>query len=490
MKNVSFKVSHWLIMFLLFFNDFSITSQNLSKSSKPNIVFILVDDLGKEWVSSYGAEDIVTPNIDKLAKSGLKFNNAYGMPQCTPSRLTLLTGQYPFRHGWVNHWDVPRAGGGAHFDENLNPVLVQEIKKAGYKTCIAGKWQIDDFRVEPDALTKIGFDAYCMWTGKEGKNPMPSGNRYYDPYVFTKNGSSTYKDAFGPDVFKDFINDFIRNNKDEPMFIYYPMVLTHTPFVTPPMATAKTPLEKHKSMVTYTDYVTSQIVETLEQEGIRENTVIIWTTDNGTTNKVIGNRNGFAIKGAKTKTTEAGVCLPFIVSWPAVIKPNSLSNALVDFTDILPTCLDLCGVPIGHTLTSKDKEFVIDGRSFKEVLLGNKETIRDWILAMGGGNKSKLTENGVENMYVYRDRVLRNERYKLKLGTKKKPLEFYDLLEDPMETKNIINDLGKGSRKENFHALYKATLNFPDKDSDPKYIPNPSQIWDVKVTAKSQVWKK
>src|SRR5690606_6178579 len=93
----------------------------------PNILFILVDDLGKEWISSYGAEDIITPNIDALAKSGMQFNNVYSMPQCTPTRIALLTGQYPFRNGWVNHWDVPRWGGGAHFDETVNPSLVKEL---------------------------------------------------------------------------------------------------------------------------------------------------------------------------------------------------------------------------------------------------------------------------------------------------------------------------------------------------------------------------
>ena len=81
-----------------------------TKKQKPNIIFILLDDLGKEWISQYDADDIETPNIDLLAKEGMQFNNAWSMPQCTPSRVTFLTGQYPFRHGWVNHYDVPRWG--------------------------------------------------------------------------------------------------------------------------------------------------------------------------------------------------------------------------------------------------------------------------------------------------------------------------------------------------------------------------------------------
>ena len=150
----------------------------------PNILLIMVDDLGKEWVTTYGAEDIVSPNIDRLAKAGTKLNNVYSMPQCTPTRVSILTGQYPFWHGGVNHWDVPRWGGGTHFDENLNPSLGKQMKKAGYKTCIVDKWQIDDFRVEPDALTKNGFDQYCMWTGYETGVPA-SAERHQDPYLYS-----------------------------------------------------------------------------------------------------------------------------------------------------------------------------------------------------------------------------------------------------------------------------------------------------------------
>ena len=147
------------------------------EASKPNILFILVDDLGKEWVSAYGGENIETPNIDQLASGGMQFSNAYVMPQCTPTRLSFLTGQYPYRHGWVNHWDVPRWGGGCHYDWNRNPCISLVMKEAGYKSAIAGKWQINDFRVQPEAMLEIGFDDYCMWTGGEGNNP-PSDERF------------------------------------------------------------------------------------------------------------------------------------------------------------------------------------------------------------------------------------------------------------------------------------------------------------------------
>ena len=462
------------------------TSNKEPALAQPNILIILVDDLGKEWVSSYGAEDIQTPHIDALAESGMKFHNAYSMPQCTPTRLTFLTGQYPFRHGWVNHWDVPRWGGGAHYDENLNPSIGKEMKKAGYRTCVAGKWQIDDFRVEPDALSRNGFDEYCMWTGYEGGIPA-SGERYQDPYLFTKAGSRTYPGKFGPDVFKDFIIDFIKQPKQQPFFVYFPMVLTHTPFVNTPDEMADDKLGKHKAMVRYTDKITGQLVQTLAEAGLRENTLIIWTTDNGTTRQVEGTYQGRKIQGGKARTTESGICAPFIASWPAKISAGQETDALIDFTDFYPTCLDLAGVD----LSTLDSTYPLDGRSFKSVLTGDKSgDRREWILGMGGGNNAKLTEKGVENQYHFRDRVLRNKRYKLYLGSDRQAAHFFDLKADPFEGINLMDSLSVADRQSNFDQLLQVALSFPEKDSEPRYIPNPPHEWDVEVTAESQVWKK
>ena len=110
-------------------------------STKPNILFIMVDDLGKDWISSYGAEDITTPNIDALAAGGMKFHNAYSMPACSPSRVTLLTGKYPWRNGFVSHWDVPRWGV-AYFDwkKKENTTFARLMKELGYATCAAGRF--------------------------------------------------------------------------------------------------------------------------------------------------------------------------------------------------------------------------------------------------------------------------------------------------------------------------------------------------------------
>ena len=159
-------------------------------ADKPNILFIMVDDLGKEWISCYGAESIETPHLDALAAGGMKFNNVYSMPQCTPSRATLLTGTYPYRNGFANHWDVPRWGVG-YFDWRFkeNMTFARLMKDLGYKTCAAGKWQINDFRLEPEAMRKHGFDDWAMWTGYE-TGVKASAERYQDAYINTPEGQS------------------------------------------------------------------------------------------------------------------------------------------------------------------------------------------------------------------------------------------------------------------------------------------------------------
>lgn len=469
---------------------FSCTNQSSSTPEpRPNILFILVDDLGKEWVSSYGAEDIETPNIDKLAQSGMLFHNVYSMPQCTPTRLTFLTGQYPFRHGWVNHWDVPRWGGGAHFDERLNPSVANYMREAGYATAIAGKWQIDDFRVEPDALLKAGFEEYCMWTGYETGIPA-SAERFQDAYIFTKDGSRTYAESFGPDIFKDFLIQFMQEERDQPFFAYYPMVLTHPPLVNTPDESADEPVGKHKAMVRYTDKILGELVAGLEVAGKRDNTVIIWTTDNGTSRGLVGTYKGQAVDGGKSKTIEAGIASPFIVSWPAKLKSNQSTQALVDFTDLLPTFLDLAGVDVPEALQIDEVEYPLDGFSFKPLLLDPKHTEgRKWMLSMGGGNKAKLTDQGVENQYVFRDRVIRNQQYKLYISTEAKAEKFFDLMADPFETTNIITELNTEERLSNFDQLSQLIPDFPAKDAEPRYYPNPPQPWDVEISAESQSWK-
>ncbi|QDU97662.1 sulfatase-like hydrolase/transferase [Lignipirellula cremea] len=444
-----------------------------AEREKPNIVFIMVDDLGKEWVSCYGAEGIETPAIDRLAATGMKFNNAWCMPQCTPTRVTLLTGQYPFRHGWTNHWDVPRWGAGGHFDARRNTTFANVLRDAGYATCAAGKWQIDDFRVEPDAMQAAGFDDWCMWTGAEGENP-PSSNRYWDPYVNIRGkGSSSRQGEFGPDIYCDYLIDFIGKNKEKPMLLYYPMALTHGPLTTTP--DNKEEKDKRRlfaGMVRYTDKLVGKIVAALDAAGVRKKTILVFTTDNGTG----GNSNtrlGRVVRGGKAKMTEqSGVAMPFIVNCPGVTPEGVTTDALVDFTDLMPTFAELGGgrLPAGR---------VVDGKSFAPLIRGQAEdSPREWILSMGGG-PAALRDGRVVPKLPYDDRVLREKRFKLWIDTDRTPSRLFDLIGDPWEEQNLIDSQDPAAMAA-LQRLTRAAATFPETDAAPIYEKNPPQKWDKK----------
>jgi len=447
--------------------------------NKPNILFIMVDDLGKEWVSCYGAEGIETPSIDQLAETGMKFNNAWCMPQCTPTRVTLLTGQYPFRHGWTNHWDVPRWGAGGHFDASLNTTYANVLREAGYTTCAVGKWQIDDFRVEPNAMHEAGFDDWCMWTGFEGQNP-PSANRYWNAYVNKKGqGSKTYKGQFGPDIYCDYLIDFIGKNKERSMLLYYPMALTHGPLtITPDQQDKKaSKRDQFAGMVRYTDKLVGKLVAALDDAGIREKTIIVFTTDNGTG----GNSNtrlGRKVRGGKAKMSEQnGTAMPFIVNCPGGVPSGAETDALVDFTDILPTFAELGGGKLPANRT-------VDGKSFAPLILGDaQDSQRKWIMSMGGG-PATLRGGRVVPKLKYDDRVLRDARFKLWIDTNGKPVKLFDLIADPWEEFNAINstDPAAISAKK---RLMKIADTFPEEDGAPIYKKNPPQPWDKKERAKN-----
>ena len=440
---------------------------------QPNILFILVDDLGKEWVSCYGGEDIDTRHIDQLAAEGMKFNNAWCMPQCTPTRVTLLTGQYPFRHGWTNHWDVPRWGGGCHFDATRHTTYAQVLRQAGYATCAAGKWQIDDFRIEPNAMDEAGFDDWCMWTGYEEGN-RPSGERYWNPYIHTREGSRTYEGQFGPDVYCDHLIRFIHEHRQQPMMLYYAMALTHSPLTsTPDLPETTDKRLQFKGMVRYTDKLVGKLLAALEEEGLREKTLVVFTTDNGTgkANWTRNQRLGHLVSGGKAKLSEQnGVAQPFIVSCPGTVPSGVTTDALVDFTDLLPTFAELGG----GTLPA---DRVVDGHSFADLLLGKtEEGPRDWILSMGGG-PAEFREGRVHPELPFDERVIRGPRYKLWIDANRLPIKLFDLEEDPWEEQNLIDSTATEPLAAK-QRLMTVVDGLPERDASPDYEKHPAQSWE------------
>lgn len=452
--------------------NISCSQPKTKEQQKPNIIFFLLDDLGKEWISCFGADSINTPVIDDLAKNGMLFTNMYSMPQCTPSRVTLLTGQYPYNNGWVNHYDVPRLGHGGRYDPVLNPSFGKMIKKAGYSTCIAGKWQLNDFRLEPEILVESGFDEYCMWTGGENGGPSTKASqlRYWDPYIHTKEGSKTYKGQFGEDVFSDFIIDFMKRNKENPMMIYYPMCLPHGPLTTTPLEPDAPREKQHTAMVRYADVILDKIVKALEDLEIRDNTIIMWTTDNGSGRPFTGYIDGKPVKGGKMYLTENGINAPFVVNCPGLVPDGVVTDALVDFSDFLPTFCELTGV-------TPDNNFTYDGKSFAPLILGEEQdSKRDFIVALGG-HFAMLENDRVVSAHDFRDRAIRDKNYKAFVDTTGNIYELIDLKNDFYEQHNLIN-CNKPEIMQALLKFEKIVKVMPKKDADPIYTQIGGSFYD------------
>jgi len=349
-------------------------------SRKPNILVIMTDDQGSETVQCYGADKQIdisphrqyqTPRLDELAATGIQFNHGYTQPLCTPSRVQIMTGKYNFRN-YIS-FGALRA---------KEETFAHMLKRHGYKTCVAGKWQLwgGGDGVYAD---RAGFDEYCLWALED------RGSRYAYPQ-YRKNGElieelATNPVKYGPDIYTEFIMDFFEKHQDEPIFAYFPMCLPHGPFQptpdsdtwddtgeTMPWTTDRVGLEYYADMVNYLDKCVGRLVDKLDELEIRENTLIIFTTDNGTPTAITSQmQDGTVIEGAKGYTIDAGYRVPFIANWKGTAPSGFVTDYIVDISDILPTLADVSGAKLPENKS-------IDGKSFAPLLRGEKYTPREW----------------------------------------------------------------------------------------------------------------
>lgn len=356
----------------------------------PNIVLIMADDVSRDWIGCYGAPN-KTPMIDKLSREGVLFQTAWATPLCTPTRVMLLTGRYPCNTGWTQHYDVPRWGG-LGLDPKRFTTFARVLQDNDYRTVIGGKWQINSLRTHPNILKEHGFDEHCVWPGVEAGHPETS-ERYFGGHIVT-NGSRTKVD-YGPDTINQYLVDFVGRNKSKPFFIYYPMLLAHGPHGSNPSNKAAPPNDKKEllaSNVAYMDRLIGQLIEAIDSNGLRDNTMVIFTTDNGSTipgdlPRYKGKRptgvkpqDGTHPKG-KGCLTDLGVHVPLIIRAPWLVKPNTYTTDLVDFTDFFPTLLELARIPQG--------KLELDGQSFMPTLRGEEDPFlkRNWIYSQLGSKR-------------------------------------------------------------------------------------------------------
>ena len=327
-----------------------------SLASRPNIVYILADDLGYGDIGCYGQQDIATPHIDRLAAEGMRFTNHYaGNSVCTPSRSSLLTGKHP---GHVRHRDNPRFVHSYGFlPEELT--FAEVLQTAGYTTAITGKWHVGDRNDSEDIPPYHGFD-YSYSVGY----PYPNGGIEHWPSHLFENGVMTpipanqdgQRGKYMDDLYTDSAIQFLRDRDTEkPFVLFLSFQGVHVPMdgeISSDYADKDWPEVERifASMLQKVDDNTGRLLEELEQQGLSENTVVFFTSDNGP--HLEGGHDhrffnsGGILRGGKRDLLEGGIRVPLIVRWPGTVAPHSQSSHISAFWDMLPTFAEIGGTEI------------------------------------------------------------------------------------------------------------------------------------------------
>lgn len=413
-----------------------------SAANRPNIVLIMADDMGYECLSANGSLDHKTPNIDALAAAGLRFEHCYSQPICTPSRVKLMTGQTNKRN-YVKFGKLDRK----------QTTFAHLLKNAGYKTCIAGKWQLGK---EVDAPQHFGFDQAFLWqhtrSGRSKEKGKNFDRRYVNPLIEQNGEERDYvKGEYGPNVCTDYLCDFIDKNKGQPFLVYYPMILTHCPFDPTPDSSdwdpkrlgsttykgdRNDPQRLFRDMVAHVDKTIGKLDASLEKAGVRDNTLLMFVGDNGTDTPIVTNTTYGKVVGAKGQMIDAGNHVPCFMSWPGVIKKGQVVQDIIDFSDFLPTICEATG-------TKLPADLLIDGQSFLPQLKGEVGLPRDSIFMWYSRN------GGVKAARAF----ARNQRYKLYESGK-----FYDVPNDRLE-KQPLDDGSLTDEQLQIKAMLQARLD-------------------------------
>lgn len=366
-------------------------------TQRPNIIFILSDDVGIGDIGCCGGP-FKTPHIDSLARGGTRFEYCYSTPLCGPSRCQILTGRYPFRTGLINNQSHNAIQPG---HEIMLPTV---LKEAGYVTASVGKWGQMSF-----GPGEWGFDEHLVFkgSGKYWASQSP---------LYAVNGKEKQLSAkeYLPDTMHAFLMDFVRQHKDRPFFVYYPMSHIHGPILrTPDSKPGASPDQLYVDNITYMDNLVGKLIDELDRLDLRKKTLVVFTGDNGTARfgADTATVNGKRVSGQKATMLEGGSRVPLVVNWPGTTPAGKVTRDLIDFSDFFATFAELgrAKLPEGVAL---------DSRPFAAQIKGEKGTPREWVYVELNGKS-----------YV------RDACYKLTNGG-----ELYDLSEAPWKEALIAKD--------------------------------------------------
>ena len=456
--------------------------------AKPNVVIIYMDDLGYGDVGAYGATELETPNMDKLAEGGVRFTNGYSASAtCTPSRYALLTGVYPWRNE-----DAKILSGTAPLLIDTNQVTIPKmLKKEGYHTGIVGKWHLGlgngnvnwNKHIEPGP-NEVGFDySYIMAAtqdrvptvyikngdvvGLDPDDPIkvnykknfegePTGKENPElltmdwhhghnnsivngiPRIgFMKGGESAkWSDVDMADHFLEKAQDYVKKHKEEPFFLYYALQQPHVPRTPHPRFVGSSGMGPRGDVIVEADWMIGEFLETLEEEGVLENTLIIFSSDNGpvlndgyvdAAVEKLGDHTPWGpFRGGKYSLFEAGTHVPFITYWKGAIEPG-VSDALISQVDLLSSLAALVGSEVGG----------MDSQNLLDVLKGEKEQGREKLI-IEATSRTALRKGSWVMIPPYKGPAV-NKQVNIELGNSDE-YQLYNLEADLGQQDNLAED--------------------------------------------------
>lgn len=426
--------------------------ENESKQQeKPNIILFNIDDLGWKDAGYMGSDYYDTPHIDALAKSGMIFTNAYAnAPNCAPSRACLMSGQYTPRHGIYTVGDPARGHDEIRklvpipnktvLDTNIT-TMAEALKNNGYSTIHLGKWHLGDSA----SVTKQGFDYNVA--GYHQGGPYLGG--YYSPFDYP-NLAETEEGTYLTDTLTFEAIDFIRNNRKNPFFMYFAHYAVHVPIegrkdlIKKYENKKKGTLHNHAeygAMVESVDISVGKVLDALEKFDLRQNTIIVFISDNGGVAQFTSMK---PVRGHKGTIYEGGIRVPLVISWPGMIQTGSKCNFPVIGTDFYPTFLDVTNTP--------DTEQTLDGVNILPLLKGKGKLNRDTLFWHFPAYLQGYHPG--DNMRIRPCSAVRKVKYKLVEYFENGKLELYDLKNDIGESMNLVDSLPEIAK--NLHNILKS----------------------------------